>query len=58
MFGTIWLISFIVVVVIFKTIVNGLMNFIGADWYMFSIGSRVLVCGFISLVLALIIYTP
>lgn len=58
MFWTIWLISFIVVVFVFRTIVNGFMSFIGADWYMFSVGSRVLICGFISLVLALIIYTP
>lgn len=56
MFWIIWLISFIVVVTIFKTVVNGLMNFIGADWYMFSARSRVTTCGLISLVLAFLIY--
>ena len=56
MFWVIWLISFIVVVMIFKTIINGLMRFIGADWYMFSIRTRVITCGLISLVLAFLIY--
>lgn len=56
MFWVIWLISFIVVVMIFKTVINGLMRFIGADWYMFSARTRVLTCGLISLVLAFLIY--
>lgn len=56
MFWIIWLISFIVVVLIFKTIVNGFMHFIGADWYMFSAKSRVIVCGVLSFVLAFVIY--
>ena len=56
MFWIIWLISFIIVVFIFKTIVNGFMNFIGADWYMFNAGTRVITCGLLSLVLAFCIY--
>ena len=56
MFWIIWLISFIVVVVIFKTIVNSLMSFIGADLYMFNIVSRTITCGVLSLILAFFIY--
>lgn len=56
MFLVIWLITFIVVVLIFKTVVNGLMHFIGADWYSFSARSRAITCGLISLVLAFLIY--
>lgn len=56
MFLVIWLIAFIVVVLIFKTVVNGLMHFIGADWYSFNAVGRAITCGLISLVLAFLIY--
>ena len=52
----IWLISFIAVVLIFKFIVNGFMNFMGADWYSFSVAGRTFTCGLISLVVAFLIY--
>lgn len=56
MFLIIWLIAFIVVVLIFKTIVNAIMGFIGADWYSFNPVGRVITCGLISLIIAFVIY--
>ena len=56
MFLLIWLITFIVVVIIFKTVVNGLMGFLGASWYSFNAAGRATTCGVISLILAFIIY--
>ena len=55
-FLVVWLITFIVVVVIFRTVANKFMNFIGADWYTFNPGGRAVTCAIISAVIAFIIY--
>lgn len=56
MFLMIWLICFIVVVIICKTIVNGIMGFLGADWYTFNVAGRAMTCTLVSLVIAFFIY--
>ena len=56
MFLIIWLIAFIIVVTIFKTVANNLMSFIGADWYTFDAKGRATACGLISLVITIVIY--
>lgn len=59
MFLLIWLICFIIVVILCRTVVNafmGFMGFMGADWYGFSVGTRFIVCAILSAIIAFVVY--
>lgn len=56
MFLLIWLICFIIVVILCRTVVNAFMGFMGADWYGFSVGTRFIVCAILSAIIAFVVY--